>query len=121
MATWPVSLPQIGNVGLQISEDDSVLRSNMDAGPPTRRNRFRAVTKTMEFSMNLSGAQVAVLDSFYSDTLRNGSLSFDWADPRTDSSASVAFKKPPEYTGLAGAPNPDKRIWLVTISLEIQP
>lgn len=121
MAVWPTTLPGLGQTGAKISADDSVLRSPMDAGPPSRRNRFRAITKSVSYTMTLSGDQVAVLDTFYHSTLRNGALSFDWKDPRTDAAAVIAFKSPPEYTAISGAPDPEDRLWLASLSLEIQP
>lgn len=121
MAVWPTSLPPLGNIGARISADDSVARSQMDAGPPSRRNRFTASTKSVSYTMTLSGAQVATLDTFFHDTLRSGALAFDWIDPRDDSAVSIAFKKPPEYTGRVGAAATDDRIWGVSLSLEIQP
>lgn len=121
MAVWPASLPPLGNIGAQVAADDSVLRSQMDAGPPTRRNRFTAITKSVSYTMTLTGAQVSTLDTFFHDTLRNGALAFDWIDPRDDSAAIFAFKKPPEYTGRVGAAATDDRIWGVSLSLEVQP
>jgi hypothetical protein len=121
MPVWPVSLPPLGQTGAQIAADDSVLRSQMDAGPPTRRNRFTAITKSVSYIITLDGEQVETLDGFFHDTLRNGALSFDWIDPRNDSAAVFAFASPPQYTGLVGAEYPAERLWRVSLSLEIQP
>lgn len=121
MATWPATLPQFGQLGAQIAADDSVVRSSMDSGPPSRRNRFTAITKSVSYTMLLTGEQVTTLDDFFHDTLRNGALAFDWTDPRTDATVTIAFKKPPAYTGLAGSAVPVDRKWSVEMSLEIQP
>lgn len=121
MPTWPASLPQDALVGVAVSAGDSVLRSQMDAGPPTRRNRFTANTVAITTSMVLTGTQVATLDTFFHDTLSNGALSFDWKDPRTDAAAVIAFTAPPKYAGIVGDPMPGDRLWRASLSLEIQP
>ena len=120
MADWPTSLPALGLVGAQITANSSVLKSSMDSGPPVRRNRFTAVTKSLTYTMILTGAQVATLDTFFHDTLSNGALTFNWIDPRDDSAAIIAFTKPPQYTSIRGGAVAD-RLWSTGLALEIQP
>lgn len=121
MPIWPASLPQFAMIGAKIGADDSVLRSNMDAGPPVRRNRFTAITKSVSYTFRLTGTQVETLDNFFHSTLRNGALSFDWTDPRTDATVLMAFLSPPEYTAILGNPKSLNRCWSALLSLEIQP
>ena len=121
MALWPATLPQFGQIGATVSADDSVARSSMDAGPQSRRNRYTAITKSVSYTMTLTGIQVGTLDVFFHDTLRNGALSFDWIDPRDDSPVGIAFKQPPKYTGIVSEQNTDERLWIASLSLEIQP
>lgn len=121
MPTWPAGLPQDTLLGVAVKPDDSVLRTQMDAGPPTTRNRFTAITKSVSAALYLTGAEVSTLDTFFHTTLKNGALSFDWKDPRTDSTVSMKFKEPPEYTGMVGSDTVNDRLWNVSLSLEILP
>jgi len=98
-----------------------VARPRMDAGPPSRRNRSTATTKDVDYQMPMTGAQAAILEDFHENTLRNGALSFDWISPLDGSAVQIAFKSPPEFSVRIGDPDPDKRLWVVTLSLEIQP
>ncbi len=121
MVAWPAGLPQIPLSGVTAGDDDSVLRSPMDSGPPTRRNRFTAITQSLEFPMIMTGTERATFDTFYRTTIANGSLSFDWEDPLDDSTVSMAFKAPPRWSLLVGSDTAADRRWSSTFSLEIQP
>ena len=83
MPTWPATLPQLGQIGAGYKPQDAVARSPMDAGSPSRRNRFTAITKDVNYQMPLTGVQAAILEDFHENTLRNGALSFDWISPLT--------------------------------------
>lgn len=125
MTTWPATLPQKQFVGLTVKADDAVLRSPMDAGPPSRRNRFTAVTKSVKVPLVLNGTQKQTFDTFFETTLQNGALEFDWEDPTTDATVAFAFKSPPEWSltrGGDGTGTPTAgRIWRTVLDLEIQP
>ena len=121
MAVWPATLPAIGHIGATVTADDAVVRSTMDAGPPSRRNRYTAVTKMVSCTMLLTGTQVSTLRVFFRDTLRNGAFDFEWTDPIDDSTVRMAFKQPPEFTNQSGNAAPSARFWSVSLSLEIQP
>jgi len=69
----------------------------------------------------MTGAQAAILEDFHENTLRNGALEFDWISPLDGSAVQIAFKSPPEFSARIGDPDPNKRLWVVTLSLEIQP
>lgn len=120
MTTWPATLPQNQFLGMTEQDDDAVLRTPMDAGPPSRRNRFTAITRGVRTPIVVTGAQKQVFDTFYRDTLRNGSLAFDWEDPTTDVTLSFAFRGPPQWALIRGG-TPDNRVWETTLDLEIQP
>ena len=121
MPTWPATLPHLGQIGAGYKSQDAVARSQMDAGPPSRRNRFTAITKDVNYQMPLTGIQAAILEMFHENTLRNGALSFDWISPLNGRPVQIAFKSPPEFSVRVGDPDPNKRLWFVTLSLEIQP
>ena len=52
MPTWPLDLPALPFAGVSMKDDDAVLRTPMDAGPQSRRNRFTAITKTFPAPMS---------------------------------------------------------------------
>lgn len=120
MASWPATLPQKQFVGTRVKDDDAVLRTPMDAGPPTTRNRFTAVSRSVSCPIVLTGAQKATFDAFYRTTLANGSSSFTWEDPSDDSTVSFKFKGYPELTLFRGGAAA-KRLWSGTLELEQLP
>ncbi|HLS19390.1 MAG TPA: hypothetical protein VK090_06235 [Paracoccaceae bacterium] len=119
---WPASLPQAPLVaGLTIGDDDAVLRTSMDAGPATRRNRFTAITQSAGASILLTGAQLATFNAFYRDTLHNGTFSFEWTHPGTGQTVSYAFKGPVKFSLVRPDGDPAERLWQGTLDLEVQP
>lgn len=120
-AAWPATLPQGQLIGTTEQDADAVLRTDMDAGPPSRRNKSTAHVMDVSAPIVLTGAQKQVFDEFYRTTLRNGSLSFTWDSPTDDSAVTYAFKAPVRWTLIRGAPDPDRRIWRGTMELEKQP
>lgn len=121
MPAWPLDLPALPFAGVTARDDDAVLRTSMDTGPVTRRNRYTAISQTLALPMVLDGAEKATFDFFYRSTLKNGSLAFDWTDPVDDAVVSMAFKSPPQWAAFAGDADPAKRGWQATLELEIQP
>ena len=121
MAAWPATLPQIPFAGVTAQDDDAVLRTQMDSGPPTRRNRFTATVQKIGAPMVLSGAEKKDFDFFYRSTLANGSLAFDWFNPADDTIVAMAFAAPPVWVAIGGSADPDQRTWSATLQLEIQP
>lgn len=119
MSTWPASLPQ-QLIGTTEQDQDAVLRTGMDAGPPSRRNRYTARVTQVRVPMILTGTQKQAFDTFYRDTLKNGALSFDWEDPTTDETVSFAFRSPPTWRLIRGG-LPAARVWDGELDLEIQP
>ncbi|NIU01079.1 MAG: hypothetical protein GWN01_09185 [Nitrosopumilaceae archaeon] len=120
MPTWPGSLPQKQFAGLEDKDTPAVLRTPMDTGPSTRRNRFTAVKREVTVPLILDGTDRQTFDNFFRSTLKNGTLSFDWEDPVTDSTVTFAFLGPPRWTLVAGG-STSNRLWETTLNLEIQP
>lgn len=121
MATWPASLPQKQFIGLTEQDQDAVLRTPMDAGPPTRRNRFTAVARDVDVPLVINGTQKATFDTFFRTTLSHGATAFDWEDPTDDSTVSFAFRSSPKWNLVRGGSTTATRIWTTTLQLEIQP
>lgn len=120
MTVWPASLPQKQFLGMTDQDVDSRVFSPNDAGPPSRRNRFRARLTNVSVPIALNGTQRQTFDTFYRTTLANGTGAFDWEDPVTDATVSFAFRSPPRWELVRGGATAD-RIWQTTLELEIQP
>jgi len=121
MEQWPASLPQNQFIGVTTEDDDSVLRTQMDAGPVTRRNRYTSYRVLVTTPITLTGVQKITFDNFFRQTLANGALSFLWSDPTTDSQMKFTFVRPPKLTMIRGAPNPENRVWQGELQLEVRP
>jgi hypothetical protein len=120
MDVWPATLPEFG-AGTSIQDDESRLTSSMDAGPASVRNRFTAITKSVKTSMVMTGAQIAIFNTFMRTTLKFGSLSFTWVNPVTGASETVRFKKNPEWTCVRPSADVNSRLWSGSMELEILP
>ena len=120
MTAWPGTLPQKQFVGLTETDVDAVLRTPMDSGPPSRRNRFAASMRFVRIPIILTGSQKQTFDTFFRTTLKNGSLEFDWEDPTTDATVSFAFRGPPQWILVSGG-DTNSRKWSAVLNLEIQP
>ncbi len=114
--TWPASLPQkFSRNGYAEKRNVGTVRSKMDTGPDKVRRRFTAVPTTLAGSMKMTTAQTQTLDTFYQQTLAEGSLVFDWVHPRTGAAVSMRMLEPPDVRD-AG---PDR--WAVNMKMEILP
>jgi hypothetical protein len=120
MDVWPESLPSFG-ADTSIQDDESRLTSSMDAGPASVRNRFTAISQTVKTSMVMTGAQLAIFNTFMRTTLVHGSLSFTWTNPITGASETVRFKKKPEWTCVRPSADVNSRLWSGELELEIAP
>lgn len=117
MPTWPVSLPTAPE-GPNYTEQPpkTRLETQMDAGPPKLRQRYTAGVRPLSMTWMLTKAQVAALDTFFTDTLAGGSLSFDGlAHPRTGAAVTFQFAQEPSYVYLG----PD--VWRATTALRVMP
>lgn len=121
MPTWPATLPQLPFAGVTTQDKDSVLRTPMDSGPPSRRNRFTTHMQAVAYPMVLDGDEKVIFDTFYRTTLSNGALAFDWIDLVDDATISLAFTAPPAWALIGNASDPADRHWSAVLSLEVQP
>ena len=114
-AVWPASLPQDAERPHKEKFQENTVRTPMDAGPDKVRRRYTAGVKAVQASMQMTKAQTITLETFFDDTLKGGSLPFDWLLPRTAATATFRFTAPPELTHIAGLN------WDVQLQLEILP
>lgn len=116
MTTWPDTLPDSPLLdSFRETVPDSVIRTSMEQGPAKLRRRTTAAVRLLFVSYMMSKDQVTVLETFYLTTLQGGSFSFDFTHPRTETTVSCRFVKPPEYDSGNG------NFFRVTIELEVLP
>jgi hypothetical protein len=115
-AEWPFSLPQVLLVeGYTESPPNTMLITEMDAGPAKRRQRYTAAPRPISGAVILSSKdQLNDLDEFYVTELKGGTLTFLWQD-RNGDDQTYAFLEPPVYEFI----EPDKI--RVAMKLEIRP
>lgn len=115
MASFPATLPAplIGN--FNETPPDLVVRTKMDAGVDKVRRRFSAGATNIKFSIKLTEAQVAILDTFFVATTNGGADEFTYKHPRTKSNVTARFKSPPSYSDIDG------RNYNVGLEIEILP
>ncbi len=121
MDTWPATLPQRLSADTAVQDDESRASTDMDTGPASVRNRFTAITQTVKGSMVITGAQLTTFNTFFRTTIKNGSLSFNWIHPFTESAAVIRFKSKPQWACIKPAPSVDNRLYQASLELEIQP
>lgn len=112
MADWPSALPQaLLAAGLSRRRQDAAVRFQPDLGVPITRRRGTAAPYEISGSLVLTAAQLATLDTFFEDTLKEGTLSFTWKDPVTGSGATLMFAGP--YSADMQLPG----VWRVSLQL----
>lgn len=121
MPAWPGSLPQAQFVGIEDERAMGFMRSEVDAGPAKQRRRFSSAVRALRTDMEVNGTERAALDTFYVTTVKEGSLEWTWTDPNGDATVTFRFMEPPRYRLRVGNSDNAKRIWSVTLALEILP
>jgi hypothetical protein len=111
MPTYPSTLPKFEQGSFTESPRDTAVRTSMDAGPDFARQRYTRRTTDISGDLSLTTAQLTTLETFYYTTLRNGALSFDWVNQRTDAAAVYRFSGPLRIRALSGSD------WLVSCSM----
>jgi hypothetical protein len=100
---WPESLPVHPlTQGFEETLPNTMLRTQMDAGPAKQRRRVSAMPRPTTVSFTMSTAQVATFDAFYIDDLEGGALRYSYAGPRTGTTYEFRFTEPPKYSHLGG-------------------
>lgn len=105
-----------------VESEDVSMRTPMDGGYVVSRVKHtRAPRKTFKTGFtSIKSADKAILQNFYDNVVKGGSLVFDWTDPSTASSVTpvvytVRFVGPLlfTYVGLGGS-----QLWTTSITLE---
>lgn len=116
---WPPTLPQdVFAEGYDETLPNTMLRTQMDAGPAKTRRRSTAGVRplTVTIELNRTLGEDAAFDEFFTDTLGGGTLSFDWTHPRTLATVTMRFTAPPHLQPLAGG-----KFWRAMLNLEVMP
>jgi len=115
---WPPELPQNQQNGLSVSLGSNVIAFQVGSGPEKRRPRSTKTVDAHVTPMDLTGAELEILQAFYRDTLMGGALPFDWTDFATGETQTFRFTSPPSFKLDVGASSEDDRWYSGTISLE---
>ncbi|QND45301.1 hypothetical protein HB780_05995 (plasmid) [Rhizobium lusitanum] len=84
VATWPIELPKPERESWQSSPQESRLKRNNEAGPPSYRSRFSSVADQVSLSILVDRNGKAIFDRFHRSTTSRGSKPFYMPDPTTD-------------------------------------
>ncbi len=99
-AVWPISLPNPLLNGLGEEPRSNTLRSEVDSGIAKLRRRFTVSPRGLDFNLSLTRDKVQTFDDFYSETLKDGTLTFEMFHPRLRTTATFRFKGVPKYVPL---------------------
>lgn len=114
---WPVGLPQLVlRDGYAETEPDVIRRTEMDEGPAKQRPRFTVGIRPFLVQIEVDVDQVAIFQTFYEDTLEDGTIPFSWKHPRTQVNTDFRFVGQPQKMRVQGARN-----WRITMALEVMP
>ena len=114
---WPVGLPQIPlRDGYAETEPDVIRRTEMDEGPAKQRPRFTVGIRPFLVQIEVDVDQVTTFQTFYEDTLKDGTIPFSWKHPRTQVNTDFRFIGQPQKMRVQGARN-----WRITMALEVMP
>lgn len=111
--TWPATLQTAPGADAQRTRNPNVIRTPMDVGPAKMRRRSSNSPINLSFSMLVTTAQRAELETFYVTTLKEV-LPFDWNDFFVTGYpvATFRFLVAPDYENVSG------ELWRTQIKLE---
>jgi hypothetical protein len=115
MPSWPINLPQVLLVdGYTESPPNTMLITEMDAGPAKRRQRYTAGPRPISGSVIVdSKAKRDTVDAFFVTELKGGTLTFTWAD-LNGITQTYAFMEPPVYNAI------EPNVYRISMKLEIR-
>ncbi len=117
---WPTELPTIVIAGTSLIFGDNTIRSEVEQGPAQVRQRFTKAVPTIQQPFVLNEAQATRLVQFYHSATTDapygtggGSMSFDFTEPITGTTAELRFLEKPTLVLHASAGH-----WRTTCSFE---
>lgn len=118
MANWPNTLPKPRLVGYSIQPQNSVIKTQMEAGPNRYRKRYTAVPMDVRGTLMLNAAQMAVFKAFYQTDINYGADWFTFDGLNLGEGYSVAsevhFAEPYQASYL------ERGLWNVSFNLEVR-
>jgi hypothetical protein len=100
---WPVTVREMPvDAGLTESQEDTVIRTQMEVGPPKIRQRSGWRGQTWQMRFVWTEAEVTAFDTWLADTIAGGALSFLMNNPRTGTEEEMILTGPPSYSHLGG-------------------
>ena len=118
-AVWPPTLPQFQFSGFDEISEPNVAEFEVDNGPLKKRRRSTKEKQYVRIMAELTGAEVAIFETFWSDTIAHGVTSFEWDHPRTDATAEFRFIQKPKWKQIVPAADPDDRVYRGALELEV--
>lgn len=92
VAVYPAELPQSPLLdGLEFTREPNSINFEVEVGEGKGRRRFTGQRRTFPFQIIVTQAQREIWDTFYDDTLADGTQLFFWTDPYTGETG-VTFK-----------------------------
>lgn len=84
-ASWPAQLQQyINEESFQYEPGDTVIRTEMDSGPPKRRRRMTKSVDSYSVTITLKNqTEVLTLLNFFDSDLNGGATPFEFTNPLT--------------------------------------
>ena len=117
---WPATLPSFPLKSWSYLKKSSVIKSEMEIGPPKRRNRSTLSRPEVSGSLELDGAQLETFISFIEDDLGNGILPFNWPEFMSGIQKEVVLSVDTNGT-LYTINQTGRDNYKVKLTLEIQP
>lgn len=91
-SAWPATVPQCPILnGLSEQRQPNIVSFQPDVGPPKARRRSTAVATLTNVIFRMTNDELDAFNTFYEDTLKDGSLPFTWDHPRTKDSYTWMF------------------------------
>lgn len=92
LPTWPAGIfEQPVREGYDEGYRPFVEQSTIERGPKHKRRRSTLENETLQASFVMTKAGVAILETFFNDTLSYGNLPFEWTHPRTGDTMRARF------------------------------
>jgi len=118
---WPAGLPQAPLVrSLSETFPALALRTEMETGPAKMRRRATAVPRSFDIELSLTRNQVALFDQFYTDSIKLGSIPFEWKHPRTGAVCDMRITSTPNARPKAPRQS-GTEYWSLSFGIEILP
>ncbi|SNS00417.1 hypothetical protein SAMN04488503_2293 [Humidesulfovibrio mexicanus] len=103
LALWPLGLPQtLQQDGFSLQPPQNFIATPMEVGPRKTRRRDVVATYPVQGQIVVTSAQLDILWAFFRVTIADGSLPFEWVEPRTGDAAEFTFKEPFTVSDLGG-------------------